>query len=141
MYELVFCYFFFFQAEDGIRDLTVTGVQTCALPIYGAGCAEPLVVALDHDVRAERCRLQAHRPVDALEDQALQQRRAAPEIYRYHGAAGAVPGAFDSRPRAALRSRHAALSDRADRLERVSCGARRARTLQPRAARGAARGG
>src|SRR2546430_5812376 len=27
--------FFFFQAEDGIRDLTVTGVQTCALPIYG----------------------------------------------------------------------------------------------------------
>src|SRR2546430_9097941 len=27
-------YFFFFQAEDGIRDLTVTGVQTCALPIF-----------------------------------------------------------------------------------------------------------
>src|SRR6266478_689947 len=27
--------FFFFQAEDGIRDLTVTGVQTCALPILG----------------------------------------------------------------------------------------------------------
>src|SRR5216683_3613994 len=26
-------YFFFFQAEDGIRDLIVTGVQTCALPI------------------------------------------------------------------------------------------------------------
>src|SRR5256886_13400634 len=30
-YELLV---FFFQAEDGIRDLTVTGVQTCALPIY-----------------------------------------------------------------------------------------------------------
>src|SRR5438094_6549001 len=27
-------YVFFFQAEDGIRDRTVTGVQTCALPIY-----------------------------------------------------------------------------------------------------------
>src|SRR5690606_39827100 len=27
------CYFFFFQAEDGIRDFHVTGVQTCALPI------------------------------------------------------------------------------------------------------------
>src|SRR2546421_2085362 len=27
--------FFFFQAEDGIRDLIVTGVQTCALPICG----------------------------------------------------------------------------------------------------------
>src|SRR5712691_3037346 len=30
---IYFCFFFFFQAEDGIRDLTVTGVQTCALPI------------------------------------------------------------------------------------------------------------
>ena len=29
------CIFFFFQAEDGIRDVAVTGVQTCALPIYG----------------------------------------------------------------------------------------------------------
>src|SRR6478736_8759889 len=29
----MFFFFFFFQAEDGIRDLTVTGVQTCALPI------------------------------------------------------------------------------------------------------------
>src|SRR3712207_7610500 len=27
------CVFFFFQAEDGIRDIGVTGVQTCALPI------------------------------------------------------------------------------------------------------------
>src|SRR2546425_8201017 len=27
-------FFFFFQAEDGIRDKLVTGVQTCALPIY-----------------------------------------------------------------------------------------------------------
>src|SRR2546427_12852 len=32
----LFC-FFFFQAEDGIRDLTVTGVQTCALPILQGG--------------------------------------------------------------------------------------------------------
>src|SRR2546429_5450319 len=30
---LIFIYFFFFQAEDGIRDVAVTGVQTCALPI------------------------------------------------------------------------------------------------------------
>src|SRR5256885_3617369 len=34
MYLLVFVFFFFFQAEDGIRDYKVTGVQTCALPIY-----------------------------------------------------------------------------------------------------------
>src|SRR5690349_23967702 len=31
---LLFEYSFFFQAEDGIRDLYVTGVQTCALPIW-----------------------------------------------------------------------------------------------------------
>src|SRR5438128_5285264 len=31
---LCFFFFFFFQAEDGIRDATVTGVQTCALPIF-----------------------------------------------------------------------------------------------------------
>src|SRR2546425_5194610 len=30
----IFFFFFFFQAEDGIRDKLVTGVQTCALPIY-----------------------------------------------------------------------------------------------------------
>src|SRR5437016_10106292 len=32
---IIFCvlFFFFFQAEDGIRDWSVTGVQTCALPI------------------------------------------------------------------------------------------------------------
>src|SRR5207237_1760853 len=34
--DLVF-FRFFFQAEDGIRDSSVTGVQTCALPIYIAG--------------------------------------------------------------------------------------------------------
>src|SRR5438093_13487051 len=30
-------FFFFFQAEDGIRDWSVTGVQTCALPISACG--------------------------------------------------------------------------------------------------------
>src|SRR5256885_4078728 len=32
-------WFFFFQAEDGIRDYKVTGVQTCALPIWSPGPA------------------------------------------------------------------------------------------------------
>src|SRR5438067_13936381 len=32
-------YYFFFQAEDGIRDRNVTGVQTCALPIYLGGAS------------------------------------------------------------------------------------------------------
>src|SRR2546427_1463416 len=37
---------FFFQAEDGIRDLTVTGVQTCALPISRIIATEPAGAAL-----------------------------------------------------------------------------------------------
>src|SRR5690349_23528583 len=43
MFSVLFI--FFFQAEDGIRDLYVTGVQTCALPIY-APRAERQLVAL-----------------------------------------------------------------------------------------------
>src|SRR5258706_99950 len=34
-----YLFFFFFQAEDGIRDWSVTGVQTCALPIWSGRCA------------------------------------------------------------------------------------------------------
>src|SRR5205807_7207087 len=33
LFYVFLLYFFFFQAEDGIRDYKVTGVQTCALPI------------------------------------------------------------------------------------------------------------
>src|SRR2546429_3881503 len=47
--------FFFFQAEDGIRDVAVTGVQTCALPILVSRLRLPLehvrVVALSPDGR------------------------------------------------------------------------------------------
>src|SRR5260370_5824285 len=38
------CYIFFFQAEDGIRDSSVTGVQTCALPICGGRIRGALAV-------------------------------------------------------------------------------------------------
>src|SRR2546426_1806274 len=34
LHGLFVIFFFFFQAEDGIRDYKVTGVQTCALPIF-----------------------------------------------------------------------------------------------------------
>src|SRR5207249_8162368 len=45
--------FFFFQAEDGIRDRNVTGVQTCALPILNRGevgeqPAQPPFVDVEH---------------------------------------------------------------------------------------------
>src|SRR2546428_2683389 len=58
--------FFFFQAEDGIRDLIVTGVQTCALPIchgaplergeqvHGAGNADLHVYPLHAGANARR---------------------------------------------------------------------------------------
>src|SRR5256884_7022143 len=36
-------HFFFFQAEDGIRDVAVTGVQTCALPITLSGISWPFL--------------------------------------------------------------------------------------------------
>src|SRR5208337_227300 len=39
LFFFFFFFFFFFQAEDGIRDTSVTGVQTCALPILIAGLA------------------------------------------------------------------------------------------------------
>src|SRR2546421_5797977 len=46
--------FFFFQAEDGIRDLIVTGVQTCALPIsvgLGALTGALAVALFDRQIR------------------------------------------------------------------------------------------
>src|SRR3712207_7800891 len=42
--------FFFFQAEDGIRDIGVTGVQTCALPICDSGGPLPLGLAAEDSV-------------------------------------------------------------------------------------------
>src|SRR3712207_8400206 len=39
--------FFFFQAEDGIRDIGVTGVQTCAPDLYVSRAARKLAGALD----------------------------------------------------------------------------------------------
>src|SRR5216684_7204636 len=44
--ECVWLFFFFFQAEDGIRDVAVTGVQTCALPIFAAVMQKANIVSL-----------------------------------------------------------------------------------------------
>src|SRR2546430_11599895 len=55
----VWIYFFFFQAEDGIRYLTVTGVQTCALPICRdrvTGDGPRGALHVDHAGRAEAVR-------------------------------------------------------------------------------------
>src|SRR3712207_7416636 len=51
-------FFFFFQAEDGIRDIGVTGVQTCALPISEGTNRlvrpETLLIELDRALSAPR---------------------------------------------------------------------------------------
>src|SRR5256885_5067839 len=66
------CFFFFFQAEDGIRDYKVTGVQTCALPIFGhvgavaAGCLASLghrIVGVDIDAAKVRALAEGRSPV------------------------------------------------------------------------------
>src|SRR3712207_2867162 len=54
---------FFFQAEDGIRDIGVTGVQTCALPIYLG--PELISAAGRGDAEAVRHLLQRGAPVEA----------------------------------------------------------------------------
>src|SRR5437868_13067613 len=46
----LFFLFFFFQAEDGTRDRNVTGVQTCALPIF----AHQRLSIIDLDARADQ---------------------------------------------------------------------------------------
>src|SRR3989475_8965089 len=67
--------FFFFQAEDGIRDLTVTGVQTCALPI---------------SLRAEGCAVSRRRVARLMRTAGLRARvvqiyRANPRLHRFYG--------------------------------------------------------
>src|SRR5690348_17407284 len=65
----LFLFFFFFQAEDGIRDGRVTGVQTCALPILlrvrsprRPACAPVLRCAPLHPARRSACAWTCLRP-------------------------------------------------------------------------------
>src|SRR5437764_11411315 len=55
-FYLFLLFFFFFQAEDGIRDTSVTGVQTCALPISNKAFARFAYSALAASV-APDCKL------------------------------------------------------------------------------------
>src|SRR2546427_12234350 len=60
IYVMIICFFFFFQAEDGIRDLTVTGVQTCALPIYPIISESQVDVATGYANEYTKSRKQKH---------------------------------------------------------------------------------
>src|SRR2546430_7757836 len=73
----------FFQAEDGIRDLTVTGVQTCALPIYRReapvarrpGRAQPLMRVLVVNAGSSSLKL---RLLDAADELVAERELPAP---------------------------------------------------------------
>src|SRR2546428_9959159 len=124
---------FFFQAEDGIRDLIVTGVQTCALPIYRRGNTEARAgrpdpprgrasaehlrgpVSLPHGARG-RLRRQG-RPVELLQ-----------LLRRYTGLLPAGSGSLPQSDRSGRAGRRAALpggraSDRAERRAAGETGA------------------
>src|SRR5260370_12594251 len=68
LYAICFAFNFFFQAEDGIRDSSVTGVQTCALPISGRvpgrdpRCPRSLLVLIRKCQQAGGAQLVAERP-------------------------------------------------------------------------------
>src|SRR5258705_7175563 len=63
--------FFFFQAEAGIRDADVTGVQTCALPIYLAWClTRARRTTIAHGERRALIRFGRHRSRDRGEGDA-----------------------------------------------------------------------
>src|SRR5256885_4711867 len=87
--------FFFFQAEDGIRDYKVTGVQTCALPILefsATGCV--------HGRRTRRNRSEQTNPALQLQcPKRSESRKCKTEITRNSGAGRAKIGRASCRER------------------------------------------
>src|SRR5437762_4453558 len=78
-YSILFFFFFFFQAEDGIRDTSVTGVQTCALPISDrddapGGAAEWADQGIDADRTERPDRLHRQRQSDPPPDRSEERR-------------------------------------------------------------------
>src|SRR5438046_10450318 len=84
--------FFFFQAEDGIRDWSVTGVQTCALPIsslIGLAVALTRMSATARPIRDARIKERAISwsvPIEATSSSRSEERRVGKE-WRARGAA------------------------------------------------------
>src|SRR5947209_3796050 len=62
---------FFFQAEDGIRDIGVTGVQTCALPIFLSGALERLTLATPGAFNKNAAGTTTFLPLVTTSDQAM----------------------------------------------------------------------
>src|SRR3989442_8941156 len=75
--DLLLIFFFFFQAEDGIRDADVTGVQTCALPIFALNFIVQLRDTLEKLRRDEIERNRRH-----LKDLSPEQQAAIDQLTR-----------------------------------------------------------
>ena len=106
----------------------------------GAGCAEPLVVAVADDVRPVGRRERAQRAVVGVEDQDPVERRAAAALRRPDGAAGGVPRPHAARPGSEVERRARPLRFRRDRLGRVPQRDQGQRPVQPRPAAHARQG-
>src|SRR5687768_7658760 len=84
--------FFFFQAEDGIRDVAVTGVQTCALPICGTSAHPSLRIDNRRGARlaVEHLLAHGHREIAFISgppgnSDAAERQRGYNEALRVHG--------------------------------------------------------
>src|SRR5207245_8113300 len=111
-----FFFFFFFQAEDGIRDATVTGVHTCALPIW----------ALRLDQRVDV--LRAEEPVETGISARLVGEQVGPAVFRRRAEGRA------------LRAVHADADEVCERLTRVGRHLGRLRRAGPEHGRDVDRG-
>ena len=77
-----FLYFFFFQAEDGIRDRLVTGVQTCALPILHINSIV-LMVSMEAPPEKRPLMKVSARFFGALERKGVDTRSSVRAVYQY----------------------------------------------------------
>src|SRR5437016_7049264 len=82
-------FFFFFQAEDGIRDWSVTGVQTCALPIFRQGDRDELTRNLP-GIRAGGSTCSRWRPHHGFLQQCS--RQVIPDLWGLHRFQGGSRG-------------------------------------------------
>src|SRR5437867_10230717 len=81
-YVSAYCvfFFFFFQAEDGIRDRTVTGVQTCALPIFDLATGAVRMLPLFRSCK----NLDPKFAPDSASLYFISNAEGVPDIYRYY---------------------------------------------------------